>query len=299
MESSMASTASIEVDFKSQPLDKAIQQAKGHYERDGAFLAKGLLTDADLRPMHDDISKLVQILFENLGKTRKSSGGQFDDGVVELAKFDRSQIGKLFDAGKRMLPMHQLTVNERMVELSRSLMGTDTIAASDHKAMRIDLPNEDKYLFDWHQDYPYIMDSMDAVVFWIPLQDVDEKNGALTVALGSHKHGVEPLILLDATNSIDNKQKVMKIANPDAPLRYERLKVPMKFGDVLVFSTLCLHQSGPNLSDRARFTIQARFGNFRHPVAIDKGWPGSMNGGGVFHEMHPEYITKEAAPLAS
>jgi hypothetical protein len=221
---------------------------------------------------------------------------KFDDGVIELARQDRASVGRIFDACRRLLPVHELSVDRRLIDISRAMMGADVIAASDIKAVRIDLPEESKYLFDWHQDFPYVMDSLDAVVFWIPLHDVDETNGALWIAPGSHKLGLQKLAIDDPNNVRNNKQKVMHIADTSFLDRFPRLRVPAEAGDVLVFSTLLLHASGPNISNRARFTLQVRFGNFLHPYAIEKGWPGSMRDGSVFHEIHPEHIVARPQP---
>jgi hypothetical protein len=270
--------------------DANIAEAKAAYDKHGCFIAQGLFKPEEFEPTKRDISSLVDALFAQIGRERPSQGGQFDDGVTDLAAIDRRLVGRIFDAGRRLLPVHQMSVDERLISLSKTMMGTDVISASDVKAVRLDLPREDKYLFDWHQDYPYVMDSFDGVVFWIPLQSVDTTNGCLSVAPGSHADGLRKLALIDPDNTNNNKQKMMKIADQDALAALPKMTVPVELGDVLVFSTLLLHASGPNHADRARWTLQVRFGNFMHPVAVEKGWPGSMRDGSIFHEKHPEYI---------
>jgi ectoine hydroxylase-related dioxygenase (phytanoyl-CoA dioxygenase family) len=281
---------SLHVNFANRPLKDAMVDAKQLYERNGCFLAKGLFDPAEFDSTKQDISALIDALFAESGQERPRGPG-FDSGMMELAKIDRGYVGRVFDAGRRLLPVHEMSVDSRLITIAKTLMGAEVVSASDIKAVRVDLPNEDKYLFDWHQDYPYVMDSFDAVVFWIPLQDVDETNGCLSVLPGSHSQGLRKLTLVDPDNKNNNKQKMMKIAGvQDIVAASEKVKVPVKLGDVLVFSTLLLHASGPNVSDRARFTLQVRFGNFLHPVAVKKGWPGSMRDGSVFHEKHPEYV---------
>lgn len=268
---------------------QATQEAKHIYDRYGCFLAKNLFAPEEFDATKTDIGALVDALYDQIGKPRPSRA-RFDDGVIDLAGYDRKLVGRIFDAGRRLLPVHQMSVDPRLVELSKAMMETDVVAASDVKAVRLDLPREDKYLFDWHQDYPYVMDSFDGVVFWIPLQSVDQTNGCLSVAPGSHLGGLRKLVLIDKDNENNNKQKMMQIADQDELARLPKMQVPVELGDVLVFSTLLLHASGPNQSDRARFTLQVRFGNFLHPTAVEKGWPGSMRDGSIFHEKHPEYV---------
>jgi len=282
--------AKLDVSFNDKPFGEAVAEAQALYAQHGCFLARGIFSADELKPIQRDVSELVKATYKNINRPGPSNPKRFDDGVVELARIDRKLISKIFDAGRRILPVHELSVDKRMIGLSKALMGTELISASDIKALRIDLPSEDKYLFHWHQDYPYVMDSLDAVIFWIPLQDVDETNGALTVALGSHHAGVQKLVLIDPDNKENNKQKMMKMADSDAASKFPQMQVPARLGDALVFNTLLLHASGANTSDRARFTLQVRFGNFLHPKAIEKGWPGSMRDGSIFHALHPEYI---------
>jgi ectoine hydroxylase-related dioxygenase (phytanoyl-CoA dioxygenase family) len=286
---------SLHVAFAGRPFDQAVNEASALYDEHGCFVAKGLLSPADIEPTQQHIWSLVDALYERAGLARpggRNGEGSFDDGVIELARTHRKLVSHLYDAGRRLLPVHQLSVDRRLVDLARALIGTDVLAASDINAMRIDLPREDKYLFDWHQDYPYVLDSLDGVVFWIPLQDVDEINGCLTLAPGSHKLGLQKMVLVDPDNRQKTRQKSMRIAGSDAIDRLPQVRVPARVGDVLVFSTLLLHASGPNKSSRARFTLQIRFGNFLHPVAVRNGWPAAMRDGAVFHDLHPDYVAQ-------
>jgi hypothetical protein len=281
------------VQFAGRPLVEALAEARQLYAEEGCFLARRLFSATDLEATQAAVSNLIDLTYQQLRRTRPHSTPPcFDDGMTELAEIDRSLVGRIFDACRRLLPVHRLSVDERLITIAAQLMGAQelAVAASDIKALRIDLPEEEKYLFGWHQDYPYVMDSPDGVIFWIPMQDVDETNGCLTVALGSEKAGVRKLVLDDPDNLQNNKQKMMRLADESAPDVHEQRRVPATLGDVLVFNTLLLHKSGSNLSDRARFTLQVRFGNFAHPTAIEKGWPGSMRDGSVFHKLHPEYI---------
>jgi hypothetical protein len=229
-------------------------------------------------------SKNIKLKPEKDGITR------FDDGFLEMAGIDRKSGAAIFDACRRLLPVHVLSVDSRLINIAKRMMKNDLVIASDVKAVRIDYPDEAKYLFDWHQDYPYIMDSEDAVVFWIPLQDVDDRNGALKVAVGSSKLGLMKLRISDFRNKQNNKQQFMEIVEKDKVNDFPQISVPASIGDVLVFSTMTLHASQPNVSTRARWTAQIRFGNFSNPKSVERDWPGSLRDGSWFDEKHPEYV---------
>ena len=289
------------VDYTSEvsgALSEADARARKLFGEFGCFIATGLIGSAELDPIRRDIGRLISIKLEELQLAKDDETGTscFDDGFITLSRKDRAHAGVIYEACRRLMPVHQLAVNSRLVRLSKSLMGTDTVIACTLNAVRIDHAHEDKYLFPWHQDYPYIQDSEDGVVYWIPLQDVNERNGALRIAIGSNAAGVRPVRLVDPQNKNRNGARTIELADESIVETFPQIPVPMRTGDVLVFSSLLLHKSQPNLSDRTRWTLQVRHGNFEHPRAVSKDWPGGMIEGKGFEESHPEYVVNVEAP---
>lgn len=89
--------------------------------------------------------------------------------------------------------------------------------------------------FPWHQDNGYtFIEPQQYLTCWVPLNDVDEMNGCPWIAPGLHRRGT----LRHWTTDIGMKclEEV-----PDA------VPVPAKRGDVVVFSSLSPHRTGPNL----------------------------------------------------
>jgi phytanoyl-CoA hydroxylase len=89
--------------------------------------------------------------------------------------------------------------------------------------------------FPWHQDNGYtFIEPQQYLTLWIPLVDVDEENGCPWIAPGVHRRGT----LEHWLTPIGYKclQDV-----PDA------IAVPGKAGDVIAFSSLAPHRTGPNL----------------------------------------------------
>lgn len=89
--------------------------------------------------------------------------------------------------------------------------------------------------FPWHQDngYTFVLPQQ-YLTLWIPLVDVDEENGCPWIAPGMHKLGT----LNHWLTSIG--KKCLETA-PDA------VPVPGKAGDIIAFSSLAPHRTGPNL----------------------------------------------------
>jgi phytanoyl-CoA hydroxylase len=89
--------------------------------------------------------------------------------------------------------------------------------------------------FPWHQDNGYtFIEPQQYLTLWIPLVDVDEENGCPWIAPGLHRRGT--------------------LAHWLTPIGFKCLEavddavcVPAKASDVIAFSSLAPHRTGPNL----------------------------------------------------
>lgn len=93
----------------------------------------------------------------------------------------------------------------------------------------------------WHQDNGYTpVDPPEYVTCWVALDDAGVDNGCIWVIPGSHRAGT------------------VRHHDGPGPFRVGRddpeggVPVPVRRGDVLVFSSLLMHRSGPNTSGRHR-----------------------------------------------
>jgi ectoine hydroxylase-related dioxygenase (phytanoyl-CoA dioxygenase family) len=279
----------------------------------GCFLAKGLLNNGEINLIHHDIRQLISLRMKRTGLKKEADVdkiSQFDDGLQILRQLESAYVNELMskdivnsqtsnqleyahseviaNACRTLLSVQQINVHPELVRLSKKLMSTSTVMVHMSYDLRVDYPYGDEYLFPWHQDYPVIQDSEDALVYWIPLRDVGEENGCLHIAPGSHRMGVLPQLP-------QREEDAASATIPDDSIlsQFPCIRVPMFSGDVLVFSTLMLHASGTNRSNYPRWSLQVRHGNFEHPKAILRNWPNSSVWNVPFQESHPEYVIQE------
>ena len=273
-------------------IDKIVAQARPMMDEQGCFIARGMLSVRDIASIQNEVRELIALRMKACGLKPKSSM-RFDDGIMELVQKDRQEGAYIYNACRQLLSIHALDVRPALVELSKKLIGSDFLSMSNVKMLRMDLPGEEKFLYPWHQDFPYVQDSDDALVYWFPIHDLVGNNGGLTCALGSHRQGVYPVVAPDAENKNRNRGLSIALADPETPYRFPQFHLTkMAMGDVLVFNTLLLHTSVANDSDRPRWTIQLRHGNYRNERIVKKGWPGGNSLTSSFVTTHPEYVKK-------
>jgi ectoine hydroxylase-related dioxygenase (phytanoyl-CoA dioxygenase family) len=94
----------------------------------------------------------------------------------------------------------------------------------------------------WHQDSGYTPTVPEEyVTCWLALDDADESNGCLWVQPGSHVRG--------RTSHVNGGTGPFRVGYDGDDVG---IPVTVRRGDVLVFSSLLMHRSGPNTTDRPR-----------------------------------------------
>ena len=98
--------------------------------------------------------------------------------------------------------------------------------------------------FPWHQDNGYTFVNPQAyLTCWIPLTDTDETNGCPWVIPKLHKMGT-------LKHDVTELGYKIKLDDSDA------IPVPAKAGDIVVFSSLTPHCTGPNKQTNERYILQ-------------------------------------------
>ncbi|MEO6752918.1 MAG: phytanoyl-CoA dioxygenase family protein [Chthoniobacteraceae bacterium] len=269
------------------------------YKEQGIVLFRDLIANTDIAKVQAELSFVIGLAISKLRRQRKlptegalRNAHRFDAGMLDLCAADRTVGGEVFRVAKKLLSVQRLTTCAIFENISAALIGTDKVALHPMGTnVRADHPGETHYLYPWHQDYLYNLGSEDSVTFWSPLIDVDDVNGCILIAPGSHKCGIFPVRADDPLNQRKNSAQSFSIANLDGVLvKFAQFSVPMKTGDVVAFHGNLLHSSQPNRSDGTRWSMQFRYFNIEAPDAIERGWPGGAAEGFDFTKYHPEAI---------
>jgi len=102
-------------------------------------------------------------------------------------------------------------------------------------------------VFRWHQDNGYNGLLTEHYQLWVALTETRNQNGALWLAPGSHKRGLLP------------HRKAGKAQIEVESEVGETLCVDANIGDMIVFSSLMLHRTGPNEGDSKRVAYVAEY----------------------------------------
>ena len=166
---------------------------------------------------------------------------------VERAAFELA-LGEAADGPLSYRPMMHLAspaltavaTDPRWASIVLPLVGTGDARLYWEQAVA--KPPRARTELPWHQDNGYTpLVPEEYVTCWLALDEAELDNGCLWVIPGSHRHG---------TVRHQNGAGPFRVGHngPDT----DGLPVPVSRGSVLVFSSLLMHRSGPNTTDRAR-----------------------------------------------
>src|SRR5690606_25293337 len=148
--------------------------------------------------------------------------------------------------------LHLLSLNSKIIELLHQV-GLQNPVVSTRPVLYFNHPKLAKkkvfYKVDAHQDWRSMQGSLNAVVIWLPLVDINKDLGALEVLAGSHFHGLR-------TDHIENGFGMVKL---DKKEESQVSSIEVKTGDILLFSSFLIHQSGDNITDKPRWSCHFRY----------------------------------------
>ncbi|MCM8729358.1 phytanoyl-CoA dioxygenase family protein [Hephaestia sp. GCM10023244] len=194
------------------------------FDRDGFLRIEQAFSREELARVEAAIDPIEE---EHARYVAEQQGGNFRLTSTGAISFTAHLVGKA--PVLRDFAAHQV-----IADLCHDLIGERVRLYWDQSVYK---KTQKKQEFPWHQDNGYtFIEPQQYLTFWIPLVDVDEDNGCPWIVPGLHlggtlEHWVTPIGL-----------KCLEEA-PDA------VAVPARVGDIILFSSLSPHRTGPNLRD--------------------------------------------------
>jgi ectoine hydroxylase-related dioxygenase (phytanoyl-CoA dioxygenase family) len=144
---------------------------------------------------------------------------------------------------KKSTKCQQLISQQRVIDYLKPIAGGDLWVRWDQAVTK----RPGGGVFRWHQDNGYNGLLTEHYQVWIALTTTRNQNGGLWLAPGSHKRGLLP-----------HKQVGRAQIEVEAEVG-ESICVDATVGDMLVFSSLMLHRTGPNEADTPRVAYVAEY----------------------------------------
>jgi ectoine hydroxylase-related dioxygenase (phytanoyl-CoA dioxygenase family) len=205
----------------SRALRRLSNDERGQFNRMGFVLLRKVFTAQEMA----DVAAAIDPLEAKGEEWLRAQGGRVAIATADVITFTTHLV-------RKSRPLRAFAAHPAIKDICHDLIGPDVRLYWDQSVYKkTGLEQE----FPWHQDNGYtFIDPQQYLTLWIPLVDVDAENGCPWIAPGRHLLGT-----LDHWTT---------------PIGYKCLEqvedavcVPAQAGDVLAFSSLAPHRTGPNL----------------------------------------------------
>lgn len=233
------------------------------YRNDGFLILEGIVTDADLQPLIDEIDGMVDELARKLLAAGKVQSLYADDGFerrLTLLERDFPGAAVLIHIRGILEPaLAALWTDPRLLDIVQQILGPEIVGHPVWN-LRSKTPNNPLVTVPWHQDTAYLAAGAERTLqptAWIPLVDADAVNGTLQVVRGGHRAG---RVYRHVPENKTGHPASWYLVLPESELPDgEWVTCTMKKGSVLLINQLIPHRSTENLSDIIRWSIDLRW----------------------------------------
>jgi len=209
------------------------------------------------------------------------SESEFNNCMFRLFEEDFECLANCGKQAQHLISLHALSLNEKILTLLNEF-GLAATVISTRPVLFFNHPKLAKqkvfHTVDAHQDWRSMQGSLNSVVIWIPLINIDKSLGALEILPGSHHDGLR-------TDHIDHGFGMVALSDAETE---QLLSVEVKVGDALLFSSFLIHQSGENSSDSPRWSCHFRYNDLEEPTFIERKYAHAY----IYKPME-ELITKD------
>ena len=254
------------------------------FDRDGVYMARGVFDRTTVHQLESDFDRIVTQLAsstEDIDATWATADRRGDQIQVVL------HTHNVQNYSPRWL---RALLDPRFLDVAEAILGPDIVL---HHTKLFQKPRGAGSPFPMHQDWRYFPTSDDQMIAAIiHVSPATAEMGCVSAYPGSHRLGRLPST--SGQSRFDDADEYRQFAD-----RYPLAGATVyeaEPGDVLLFSALTIHGSGPNLSSTTRKTVlvqlysgRAELEDSDHPVVglVLRGWN---------HRATRESVAPAAAP---
>jgi ectoine hydroxylase-related dioxygenase (phytanoyl-CoA dioxygenase family) len=237
---------------------------KEQLEKDGYIILREFFDPIKINDLQQKSVDIFNQQFYKLGyNIFKPDTEGFKNNMIRLFNEHNETFkncGKLIQTG--LIELYKLSVNNKLIKILEEL-GIETPLMCTRPVLFFNHPklakSEEYYKTPMHQDWPSMEASQNSLVVWVPLVDVNKENGSIIIYPGSHKNGILPFTTEGGFAKVEYEG--------------ESIQPEMKVGDVAIFSTKLVHESGPILNDTIRWSCHFRYTDILEQDFIERGYP--------------------------
>lgn len=235
-----------------------LESLQDQLDKDGYVILKNFFDKEFILHLKNLAQEIFRTQFDYFGYD-----DTFENNMIRLFNEQEEvfkNCGKLIQTG--LIPLYQIASDNQLLNqiielgLQYPNMCTRPVLFFNHPQLA---KEEVYYKTPKHQDWPSMEASLNSLVVWVPLVDVNKENGSIIIYPGSHKQGVLPFNVTGGFAEVEYKGK--------------SIQPTMEIGDIAIFSTFLVHKSGDILDNSIRWSCHFRYTDMLENDFIKRGYP--------------------------
>lgn len=256
---------------------------QAQFNKDGYVILRDFLDKEIIQNIYTDARKIFATQIKHVtGKTVDiDNRDEFEAGMFAFFNQDFNAFVNTGKTVQHTFSLHRLGVDPQIETLLKQVGVANPIigarAAMQFNSRFLAKGGSKHWKLDAHQDWRTGQGSLDSTVIWFPMVDAGADLGALQVIPGSHKWGLQA-----STTSGYEGGITSEIKDEDF------IQTEFQVGDLLIFSAFLIHQSGDNITNNIRWSVQLRYNNLDESTFIERGYPMAY-----IYKPEPELVTPD------
>lgn len=237
------------------------------YKEKGFIILKNFFSHEEINKVLDEAKSVFIIQIQkNKIPFDSLNDESFTKALFKLFEISYSDFLGAAKAAQHIIEMHKISVSDKLINkiielgLKKPIICVKPIIYFNSKSLA---KIEGHYKTPPHQDWRSMQGSLNSLIVWIPLVDINKDLGAVEFISGSHKLG------LLSTDSDDWFRHVS-----DSNIKEESfIPAEVNKGDLVIFSAFTVHRSGNNITNRIRWSMHFRYNDALENTFIERGMP--------------------------
>tara|TARA_Y100000768_G_C23891029_1_gene640139 strand:+ start:286 stop:1101 length:816 start_codon:yes stop_codon:yes gene_type:complete len=226
----------------------------------------------------------TQMIKLNIINNKNISNEEFEHSIKILFN-EHFQI--FINCGKQcqhLINLWKLSLDEKLIDFLKILgiknphISTRPVLFSNSKHIS---KNKINHTVPPHQDWASMQGSINSIVVWIPLIDINQELGSIKLVPKSHKEGLLSKEKEDSFGLVKNYKET------------DFISFDVKQGDIILFNSFLVHKSGNNITDNIRWSCHMRYNDLDDTSFIKRGYPHSYIYKPIDEYLTPEFDTKK------
>ena len=255
------------------------KEIKSFFDKNGYIKIDCVLAGKRLQQIQNEVDFMIKRSHKAGRRLEAHWGGTWREHInVDGDKQARSVLS-IHRVHEHSAALAQLMFDSNITDPVAAVVGSENLQL--HHTLMHAKPPKIGAAFPLHQDYDYFPHKLDTMVAaTLYLDDSEADNGCLHIIPGSHEEGY-----IDHAHDGSHHLPV-----DEYPIE-RAIPVPMKAGDLLIFSYYTIHGSSPNISEQWRRMLLFEF---RSPLDCRMTEPSGSTGQGIIvRGVHPNPVPKE------